>query len=235
MQKVSSRREPFGWVVRASLGPLAVALLLGCASGAKTAPSPEGESTAAVATAEPAAPAQITSLQIREAAPGVRLELQATAPLVWTQYRDSEGRLVLELPNSTPGRRRRRPRAGGRRGAVAVTVRQVDSGERPLTRLVIATQVDTEHDLAANGNTLQLTLVPAGSDETMAVASEPVPRRPSPSRHRRPLRCVTKARRRPPPLRRRRRGRWRPPPRLRPRRPSPARRKRRTSHPPRRA
>ncbi|HET9765311.1 MAG TPA: type IV pilus secretin PilQ [Thermoanaerobaculia bacterium] len=161
------------------MAPLAVALLLlGCASGSNTeskaGSSPSAEAAPAARAAAPAPAAQITSLQIREAAPGVRLELQATAPLVWTQYRDGEGRLVLELPNSTPG-----PGVVdlGPEGDLvrAVTVRQVDSGDRPLTRLVIATQVDTEHDLAASGNTLLLTLVPAGSDATMAVASEPVP------------------------------------------------------------
>ena len=172
MGNVRSRR---GWIGRAALAPLAVALLLGCASGSsngsKSAPAP----AAAAARAEPAAPAQITSLQVREAAPGVRLELQATAPLVWTQYRDSEGRLVLELPNSTTA-------AGvgdlGPEGNLvrSVSVRQVDSGERPLTRLVIATQGETEHNLVANGNALLLTLVPAGSGTaTMAEASEPVP------------------------------------------------------------
>ncbi len=183
MGKVRSRREPFGWVPRGAIAPWAVALLLlGCASGSNTGSNTESKAgsspsagPARAARAEAPVPAaQITSLQIREAAPGVRLELQATAPLVWTQYRDSEGRLVLELPNSTPG-----PGVVdlGPEGDLvrAVTVRQVDSGERPLTRLVIATQVDTEHDLAASGNTLLLTLVPAGSDATMAVASEPVP------------------------------------------------------------
>ena len=162
--------------MRASLAPLAVALLLGCASGSKTGRSPSAE-PAAAASAEPAAPAQITSLQIREAAPGVRLELQASAPLVWTQYRDSEGRLVLELPNSTTA-----PGVGdlGPEGAIvrSVSVRQVASGERPLTRLVIATVGDTEHELSANGNTLQLTLVPAGSETAMAEAAEPVPMAP---------------------------------------------------------
>jgi len=175
MRKVRSRREHFGWVYRAPLGALAVALLLGCASGAKTVPAPTREP--AVAAAEPAAPVQITALQVREAAPGVRLELQATAPLVWTQYRDSEGRLVLELPNSTTG-----PSVGdlGPEGGIvqSVTVRKVDSGDRPLTRLVIATKGDTEHELSASGNSLQLTLVPAGSEEAMATAAEPVPAMP---------------------------------------------------------
>ena len=175
MGQVRSRREPLserqspGWV-RAALAPLAVALLLGCASRSTSAPAPSA-APAAATRAEAVAPAQITSLQVREAAPGVRLELQATAPLVWTQYRDSEGRLVLELPNSTTA-----PGVGdlGPEGDLlrSVSVRQVDSGERPLTRLVISTQGETEHNLSNNGNTLLLTLVPAGSGTaTMAEAA----------------------------------------------------------------
>jgi type IV pilus assembly protein PilQ len=169
MGKVRSRREHFGWVTRAMLGASAVALLLGCASGAKSPPAPAEAS----ATTAPATPVQITSLQMREAAPGVRLELQATAPLVWTQYRDSEGRLVLELPNSTTA-----PAVAdlGPQGSLvqSVTVRQVESGDRPLTRLVIATNGETEHELSANGNALQLTIVPSGAETAMATAAEPV-------------------------------------------------------------
>src|SRR5581483_8457234 len=144
MGKVVSRREPNGWRYRAVLGLSAAALLLGCASGAKT-PAGGSSEPPATASAQPqAAPAQITALDVREAAPGVRLELKSTSPLVWTQYRDSEGRLVLELPNSTPA-------AGvsdlGPTGVLqSVTVRQVDGGERPLTRLVIATKGETEHE-----------------------------------------------------------------------------------------
>ncbi|HEV8632148.1 MAG TPA: type IV pilus secretin PilQ [Thermoanaerobaculia bacterium] len=181
MGKVRSRRQPFGWAYRASLGLLAAALLLGCASGAKTGPAQGAAAPAASTSSESqASPARITSLQMREAAPGVRLELQATAPLVWTQYRDSEGRLVLELPNSTAA-----PGVGdlGAEGGIvqSVTVRQVDSGDRPLTRLVIVTHGETEHELAASGNTLQLTLVPAGSEQAMASAPEPVPPAPAAS------------------------------------------------------
>src|SRR5262245_14055515 len=139
MGKVRSRREPIGWRYRAVLGLSAAALLLGCASGAKTPAASSGKESTATASAQPqAAPAQITALDVREAAPGVRLELRATAPLVWTQYRDAEGRLVLELPNSTPA-----PGLAdvGPTGVLqSVTVRQVDGGERPLTRLVIATR-----------------------------------------------------------------------------------------------
>ena len=170
-----SGREPSGWA-RSAPGLVALALLLGCASGSGTAP--EGGSTepappAAAQAARPA-PTEITSLDMREAAPGVRLELQATGPLVWTQYRDADGRLVLELPNSTPASAvADLPAIGGVVDSVAV--RKVESGERPLTRLVITTRGETEHELTAQGNTLRLTVVPAGAEAPVALASEPLP------------------------------------------------------------
>jgi len=168
-----SGRQSLGWLGRAALAPLAVALLLGCAS--KSAPAPAAAPAAARAEVAAPAPVQIMSVEASEAAPGVRLELRASAPMVWTQYRDSEGRLVLELPNSqlAPGVGDLGPEGGLLR---SVSVRQVDSGDRPLTRLVIATEGETEHNLVADGSALRLTLVRAGSGAaTMAEASEPVP------------------------------------------------------------
>jgi type IV pilus assembly protein PilQ len=155
--------------------------MLGCASGSR-APAPEQEEPVATraAAAPVAAPTQITSLELRETAPGVRLEVQASAPLVWTQYRDSDGRLVLELPNSALADGLGDLGAAG--GLVqSVAVRQVDSGERPMTRLVIATSAETEHELAASGNDLHLTLLPAGAATTLAAAPEPVPPMPAPA------------------------------------------------------
>jgi type IV pilus assembly protein PilQ len=153
---------------------VAAAQLLGCASGAGTAGerAAAADSSAAPAAAPQAPAAQITSLEMREVAPGVRLELQATSPLVWTQYRDAEGRLVLELPNSAPA-----PDVtdlGALGGVVdSVAVRQVDSGERPLTRLVIATRGETEHELTASGNQLLLALVPVAGDNPVVAAEAP--------------------------------------------------------------
>ena len=170
-----ARREPSGWA-KSAPGLVTLALLLGCASGSGTAPEGGGAEPAPPAAAQAArpAPTEITSLDMREAAPGVRLELQATGPLVWTQYRDADGRLVLELPNSTPASAvADLPALGGVVDSVAV--RKVESGERPLTRLVITTRGETEHELTAQGNTLRLTVVPAGAEEPVAMASAPLP------------------------------------------------------------
>lgn len=177
-----AKREPSGWA-RSAPGLVALALLLGCASGSGTAPEGTAAEPAPPAAAQAArpAPTEITSLDMREAAPGVRLELQATGPLVWTQYRDADGRLVLELPNSTPASAvADLPALGGVVDSVAV--RKVESGERPLTRLVITTRGETEHELTAQGNTLRLTVVPAGAEQPVALASEPLaPAAPAPT------------------------------------------------------
>src|SRR5688500_11781916 len=100
MGKFRSRRGPIGRARLAAPALLVVGLLLGCASGSQPPASEREEPVAPRAAAPAAAPTQITSLELRETAPGVRLEVKASAPLVWTQYRDSDGRLVLELPNS---------------------------------------------------------------------------------------------------------------------------------------
>ena len=91
------------WRWRSALGGafLASALVLGCASGGGQ-PSPK----APVAQQQPAktqnAPVELTGVTLAASPPDARLELTATGPLVWTQYRDAKGRLVLELPNSRP-------------------------------------------------------------------------------------------------------------------------------------
>src|SRR5688572_17461411 len=108
MGQLQSRREPLGWARWGAPAVVAAVLVLGCASSAGDSPDAaarggESPTTARAAESSQPAPAQITTLQMREAAPGVRLEVEATGPLVWTQYRDAEGRLVLELPNSATG------------------------------------------------------------------------------------------------------------------------------------
>ncbi|HVS01830.1 MAG TPA: AMIN domain-containing protein, partial [Thermoanaerobaculia bacterium] len=148
----------------AGCGLLAAVLLLGCASGA-SAPTAEPnagtEADAATAVGAKSVPATVTAVDVREAAPGARLEVVASEPLVWTQYRDSEGRLVLELPNALPaeGVGDLEPAAGI---VAAVQVEQLGSSERPLTRLVITTRQPAEHELTTEGSRLVLALVPVG-------------------------------------------------------------------------
>jgi type IV pilus assembly protein PilQ len=175
MGKLQSRRGPFGWARLGAPGLVTVLLVLGCASGAGTGADGEaGEPAPAAAAQSRPAPTEITSLEMREAAPGVRLELRATGPLVWTQYRDTVGRLVLELPNSSPAPAVvDLPALGGVVESVAVS--KVDSGDRPLTRLVITTRGETEHELTAEGNSMQLSVVPAGIAGAVAAAEPPAP------------------------------------------------------------
>src|SRR5688572_8466094 len=83
---------------------LAVAAAIGCSSSqqarvADAAPARAG----AAAEARVSPPAEIRSLEVREGAPDVFVELSASAPLVWTSFRNAEGQVVLELPNAVPG------------------------------------------------------------------------------------------------------------------------------------
>ena len=54
------------------------------------------------AAAPASLPATISRLAVMEGAPGTRIELVADTALVWTTYRDADGALVIELPNTRP-------------------------------------------------------------------------------------------------------------------------------------
>src|SRR5690349_23330551 len=47
---------------------------------------------------------EIRSVDLREGAPEVYVDLEASAPLVWTSYRNADGRVIVELPNAVPAR-----------------------------------------------------------------------------------------------------------------------------------
>ncbi|MGH9361329.1 MAG: hypothetical protein ACRD2T_05380, partial [Thermoanaerobaculia bacterium] len=159
---------------------LVVALCLACASGrpvkvAEATPSPE-PATAPAASAD-AAPIQVRSLELAEGAPEAFVNLEASGPLVWTSYRDPEGRVVLELPNAVPAAAVAdlSPAEGL---VAAIDVQQSEEGNRPLTRLLVTTRQDVEHAVTADGLRLQLRLMPL--EETTAAAApalsfEPLP------------------------------------------------------------
>ncbi|HEX6200595.1 MAG TPA: AMIN domain-containing protein, partial [Thermoanaerobaculia bacterium] len=151
---------------------------------------PSADRTAEPAAApEPAAPAapealEVTGIEVREGAPGARVEITSSEPLVWTSFRDTEGRVVVELPNALQG--------SGVSDVVpddglveSVTVSQEQPGRRPLTRLVIATREEVEHTLRADGTRLTIELEPLTSaggaaelpaaEESPEIAFEPVP------------------------------------------------------------
>ncbi|MEO7794368.1 MAG: AMIN domain-containing protein, partial [Thermoanaerobaculia bacterium] len=113
------------------------------------------------AAAPAALPATISRLAIMEGAPGTRIDIVADSALVWTTYRDADGALVIELPNTRPleGVHAEKPPAG-LVSSVAVSVDETSG--RPLTRLTVQTRQDAEHTLVAGQNSLHIDLTPAG-------------------------------------------------------------------------
>jgi type IV pilus assembly protein PilQ len=149
------------------LPALPVLLLLGgCASSAPapatSAPDREATAVSAAVPAPPeAAPATVvvTSVELREAAPGAVLSVIGDGSLVWTGYRDADDRLVVEIPDAAPG-----PEVGGTvpgSGVIAgVTVETDRVGGRPMTRIVIATSEPVEHSMSGEGSELEVVLTP---------------------------------------------------------------------------
>lgn len=151
---------------------LVVALCLACASGkpVKVAEAtPTSQPSSAPAANAAAAPIEVRVLELAEGAPEAFVNLEASGPLMWTSYRDPEGRVVLELPNAVPGAAifDLAPTEGL---IAAVTVERGDEGDRPLTRFVVSTRHDVEHAVSADGPRLQLRLMPL---EDTAVAAAP--------------------------------------------------------------
>ncbi|HVS16818.1 MAG TPA: type IV pilus secretin PilQ [Thermoanaerobaculia bacterium] len=147
------------------LGPV----LASCAS------APAGPSLAAPLAPQPAGPVELTELRVRDLEGGAALELVADGSLVWTQYRDDDGNLVVELPNTEVAATvPRRPVTGGLLSTVEV--RSEQSGGRPLTRLVIGTAAPSEHSLIDDGGVLKLAFVAV--PEGVARAALAAPTRP---------------------------------------------------------
>jgi type IV pilus assembly protein PilQ len=140
---------------------LLTALLLGCSSVALAVPiladGPEPDAEP-VAAAEAPLPHEIRAVRLSPADEGYRLEVAATGPLTWTSYRDENGDLVVELPNTFPG-------AGVAElelteGLVeSASVLHERGAERDLTKLLIRTAVASEHSVATDGEMLTIGLV----------------------------------------------------------------------------
>ncbi len=151
-------------------------LQIGCASGGGPGPQssaasrPEG----AVSATQVKSPAEIQEIALVAGAGTESVELVADRPLVWTSFRDADGDLVIELPNSRPADSVRglEPAAGL---IAAIDVERVDDATRPLTRLVVKTRQPSEHSLAGEGELLRIQLAPVGT--VMAEASPPEPTR----------------------------------------------------------
>jgi type IV pilus assembly protein PilQ len=117
-------------------------------------------------------------MELREGAPSTYLDIVVDGPLVWTSYRDADGNLVIELPNSVP-------QAGvgsldqGEGIVLAVKVQREDIADRPLTRLTVVTRGEAEHSLDAQGERLRLELMPVARDR---MADQPTETGPSEGR-----------------------------------------------------
>lgn len=173
MGDVVMRRRSAGWRPWvASVAVLTVAVGIGCTASkparvVEAAPAPARESAA---DAKASSPAEIRSLDLREGAPEVFVDLEASAPLVWTSFRNAEGRVVVELPNSTPGAKL--SDLAPSEGLVSsLAVQKSTEGSRPMTRLVIATRQEVEHSITADGSRLHIELMPV---EQAKLAFEPL-------------------------------------------------------------
>jgi type IV pilus assembly protein PilQ len=103
----------------------------------------------------------LAAIEVREAAPGTRIDLSADAPIVWTSYRDATGALVIELPNTEPGSGVTDLASQGAGELFrSLTVRHEANGGRPLTRVTVEGGEEFEYSLASDGNVLQLRLLP---------------------------------------------------------------------------
>jgi type IV pilus assembly protein PilQ len=169
------------WTVAAVV--LTVAVAAGCTASrparvveARTAPkqaqSPkpaQAESRAAAAQSA----AEIRSLDLREGAPEVFIDLEASAPLVWTSFRNAEGKVIVELPNAVP--RASLADLSPTEGLVSsLAIQKSDEGSRPMTRLVIATRQEVEHSVTADGTRLRIQLLPVGEQAKAKLAFEPL-------------------------------------------------------------
>lgn len=154
------------------------------APGAEASPRASKQSpTSNKAEVKPAqgSAAEIRSLDLREGAPDVFVDLEASAPLVWTSFRNADGRVVVELPNAVPG-----PKVvdlSPEEGLVSsLTVQKSEEGSRPLTRLVIATRQEVEHSVSADGTKLRIQLLPMdgpGKEGKGKLAFEPLYEEPA--------------------------------------------------------
>ena len=189
MGDVVMRSPSAGW--RRWIASAAVFSVLAGADGTVLTPAPRAEAspraskqspTSNKAEVKPAqgAAAEIRSLDLREGAPDVFVDLEASAPLVWTSFRNADGRVVVELPNAVPG-----PKVvdlSPEEGLVSsLTVQKSEEGSRPLTRLVIATRQEVEHSVSADGTKLRIQLLPMdnpGKEGKGKLAFEPLHEEP---------------------------------------------------------
>jgi type IV pilus assembly protein PilQ len=110
----------------------------------------------------------------------------AQKALVWTTFRDANGDLVIDLPNSRPAAALS-DQAFEAGFVASVRVTGEGSTERPLTRVRIVTREPAEHRLDVQPDGLAIELVPTGeapaamAEVAPAAAPEPAAAAPQPS------------------------------------------------------
>ena len=150
----------------------AVAVTLGSEQGSEAA----SETATAAGVAAQQDPVAIESMELTEADSGARLLIRADGPLVWTQYRDADDNLVLELPNTVAADSvESLTRASGT--IAQIEVQEQANGDRPMTRFVISTNRPTEHTLTVDDRVLNLDFVATGP---MVAEAQPAPIEPEP-------------------------------------------------------
>ena len=90
MRSIANRNSRRGMRLLGVFGGVTVAILLIAAGSVLPAQA------AATSTTE------IRALAVHSGPAGAQLEVASDGALVWTTYREADGRLVIELPNSTP-------------------------------------------------------------------------------------------------------------------------------------
>lgn len=147
-------------------GAATVLLIAACSSSASR-PATTAEAAPTTAPEEnnsskTPAPISIESVDVREGAPGVIIDLSAAGSLVWTSFRTDDGKLVVELPNSVPGGSLP-SEFPGTDLIQSISLVADANALRPLTRLTISGRREFEHSLVADGSLLRIELTPVGS------------------------------------------------------------------------
>ncbi len=142
------------------------ALLMLVAFGAAATPIVASPATLTTppATESVTGPLEIQAVELHDEALGVQVEVSTSGELVWTSYRDANGNLVVELPNSRPVAQL--AELDFARGMVESAKLQVrDEQDGPLTQLVVRTTTEAEHFVAADGSRLVVDVTPLATPE----------------------------------------------------------------------
>ncbi len=173
------RDDRYSRVVAAGL--MLAVVLIGCSAApppvsAAQVPSSRVGVEPPLTVAESSAAVRIHSVNISEAPTGSLVEVDTSGTLVWTTYRDHDGNLVVELPNSAPTSSVSSLAPDS--GLIEAVTIEVENGERPLTRLVVKTRAEAEHSVVAEGTRLRVELKALDGEwaaaEAELVAEQPV-------------------------------------------------------------